>query len=106
VGTRGVGMLGIVDGRGAPGDTAEDAADGCPSEGGAFGASGSEGDIGCRGPEIICPGRGVGGAGFTGIAAPRLTGWECGADGPVESGGRNGAIERAGAASGASRGAS
>jgi len=106
VGTRGVGMLGIVDGRGAPGDIADGAADGCPSEAGAFGASGSDGDIGCRGPEIICPGRGVGGAGFTGIDAPRLTGGDmCGAEGPVASGGRSGAVERAGA-SGASRTAS
>jgi len=46
---------------------------------------------GCRGPDRICPGRGDGGAGGTGlagIAPPRMGGWIGGP--PVDSGGRIG----------------
>jgi hypothetical protein len=59
---------------------------------------------GCRGPDIICPGRADGGTGRDGITGPRFTnggamGW------PVARGGRNGNAGRTGAAGGSATGA-
>src|SRR6185436_12826419 len=92
---RGVGILGTelvwtTPGRGAAG------------AGVATTAAGREtslpGGIGCRGPDRICPGLGAGGAGFTGIEAPRPIGGVSGTAGdPVAKGGRRGGASRAGA---------
>src|SRR5258706_15916000 len=102
---RGVGILGTepvcaTTGRGAPGPGA--AEPGMVAVGTAAGAglevSPTPGGMGCRGPERICPGLGAGGAGLTGMEAPRLIvgvsgpAWE-----PVANGGRSGGASRAGA---------
>ena len=69
--------------------------------GGVLGASVTPGGMGCRGPERICPGLGVGGAGRLGITALRFTmpGGDA-APSPLASGGRKGWAARAAAGCG------
>ncbi len=71
-------------------------ATGAPGRGGAGvsgimrGASTKFGGKGCRGPEIICPGFGAGGAGRAGVGAPRLATGGISGPPPPPRGGRNG----------------
>ncbi len=69
-------------------------AGGAPGSGG-LGSPLAAGGIGWRGPDKICPGRGRGGAGRTGIAGGRGgAGGVC----PVDNGGRSGCMRGTGAA--------